>query len=41
MEKIIEINHLQKSFGEIEVLKDINFAVSKGEVPVNQLFCAA
>lgn len=32
MEKIIEINHLQKSFGEIEVLKDINFAVSKGEV---------
>ncbi|ABI68369.1 amino acid ABC transporter ATP-binding protein [Syntrophomonas wolfei] len=32
MEKIIEINHLQKSFGEIEVLKDINFSVSKGEV---------
>ncbi len=32
MERIIEINHLQKSFGEIEVLKDINFSVSKGEV---------
>ena len=32
MEKIIKINHLQKSFGAIEVLKDINFSVSKGEV---------
>ena len=32
MERIIEINHLQKSFGEIQVLKDINFSVSKGEV---------
>jgi putative lysine transport system ATP-binding protein len=32
MEKIIEINHLQKSFGKNPVLKDINFSVSKGEV---------
>ena len=32
MEKIIKINHLQKSFGAMEVLKDINFSVSKGEV---------
>jgi len=32
MEKIIEIRHLQKSFGQNEVLKDINFSVSKGEV---------
>lgn len=32
MEKIIEINHLRKSFGAIQVLKDINFSVSKGEV---------
>ncbi len=32
MEKIIEINHLQKFFGRNEVLKDINFSVSKGEV---------
>jgi len=32
MDKIIEINHLQKSFGRNEVLKDINFSVSKGEV---------
>jgi len=32
MEKIIEINHLQKFFGKNEVLKDINFSVSKGEV---------
>ena len=32
MENIIEIRHLQKYFGENEVLKDINFSVSKGEV---------
>ncbi|SHJ00302.1 amino acid ABC transporter ATP-binding protein [Parasporobacterium paucivorans] len=29
---IIEINHLSKSFGSHEVLKDINFTVSKGDV---------
>ncbi|MSU00476.1 amino acid ABC transporter ATP-binding protein [Tissierella pigra] len=32
MEKIIEIKHLNKSFGNHEVLKDINFSVNKGEV---------
>lgn len=32
MEKIIEIQHLSKSFGSHEVLKDINFSVDKGEV---------
>ena len=32
MGKIIEISHLQKSFGKNPVLKDINFSVSKGEV---------
>jgi putative lysine transport system ATP-binding protein len=32
MEKIIEIQHLSKSFGNHEVLKDIDFTVSKGEV---------
>lgn len=32
MEKIIDIKHLQKSFGKNEVLKDINFSVHKGEV---------
>lgn len=32
MEKVIEIRHLAKSFGELEVLKDINFTVHKGEV---------
>lgn len=32
MEKIIEIKHLNKSFGNHEVLKDINFNVHKGEV---------
>lgn len=32
MSKIIEIQHLQKSFGDNEVLKDINFSVDKGEV---------
>ena len=32
MEKIIELSHLQKSFGDHEVLKDINLTVNKGEV---------
>ena len=32
MSKIIEIRHLKKQFGENEVLTDINFTVSKGEV---------
>ncbi|MFY9175121.1 MAG: amino acid ABC transporter ATP-binding protein [Peptococcia bacterium] len=32
MEKIIEIRHLKKCFGQNEVLTDINFSVSKGEV---------
>ncbi len=29
---IIEVNHLKKNFGEVEVLKDIHFQVDKGEV---------
>ena len=32
MDKIIEVRHLKKVFGENEVLTDINFSVSKGEV---------
>ncbi len=32
MEKVIEVQHLSKSFGSHEVLKDIDFSVSKGEV---------
>lgn len=32
MEKVIEIKHLNRSFGTHEVLKDIDFSVSKGEV---------
>ncbi len=32
MGKIIDIQHLSKSFGQNEVLKDINFSVDKGEV---------
>ena len=32
MEKVIDIKHLNKSFGTHEVLKDIDFSVSKGEV---------
>lgn len=32
MEKIIEVQHLNKRFGDNEVLKDINFSVHKGEV---------
>ena len=31
MENIIELVHLQKQFGDHEVLKDINFSVKKGE----------
>ena len=30
--KIIEINHLGKTFGKNEVLKDINFSISEGDV---------
>lgn len=32
MDEIIKIKHLRKVFGTNEVLKDINFSVSKGEV---------
>ncbi|PYF04674.1 amino acid ABC transporter ATP-binding protein (PAAT family) [Ureibacillus chungkukjangi] len=32
MEKVIDIKHLNKSFGSHEVLKDVNFTVKKGEV---------
>ncbi len=32
MERVLEINHLQKSFGEHEVLRDIDFFAEKGEV---------
>jgi len=32
MSNILEIKHLRKTFGTNEVLKDINFSVSKGEV---------
>lgn len=31
-ENIIKINHLKKHFGQLEVLKDINFTCDKGEV---------
>jgi len=31
-EHIIEVNHLKKNFGDVEVLKDIHFHVDKGEV---------
>lgn len=31
-ERIIEIKHLQKTFGDHEVLKDINFTVNRGDV---------
>lgn len=32
MEKVIDVQHLKKSFGENEILKDIDFSVNKGEV---------
>ena len=31
-EYILETEHVQKSFGELEVLKDISLKVKKGEV---------
>ncbi len=31
-ENIIQINHLKKNFGKLEVLKDINFSCNKGDV---------
>lgn len=31
-DKILQINHLSKSFGKHDVLKDIDFSVSKGDV---------
>ncbi|MBO5057558.1 MAG: amino acid ABC transporter ATP-binding protein [Lachnospiraceae bacterium] len=32
MGKIVEVSHLKKSFGDLEVLKDITFDVEEGEV---------
>lgn len=34
MSKLIEVKNIKKSFGENEVLKDIDFHVDKGEVIV-------
>ena len=31
-DRILQVNHLSKSFGNNEVLKDIDFSVSKGDV---------
>ena len=30
--KLLEMNHIQKSFGELDVLKDISLSVEEGEV---------
>jgi len=32
MDKVIEVQHLKKSYGSNEILRDINFSVNKGEV---------
>ena len=32
MERVIEVKHLSKSFGDHKVLRDIDFSVNKGEV---------
>ena len=32
MEHVIEVNHLRKSFGDHEVLRDVHFTADKGEV---------
>ena len=29
---LLEMNHIQKSFGELHVLKDINISVKEGEI---------
>ena len=29
---LLEMNHIRKSFGDLEVLKDISLTVKKGEV---------
>jgi polar amino acid transport system ATP-binding protein len=31
-EELIKINHLAKSFGDLEVLRDVNISIKKGEV---------
>lgn len=30
--KLLEMNHIKKSFGDLEVLKDISFSVEEGEI---------
>ena len=30
--KLLEMNHIQKSFGELDVLKDISLSVEESEV---------
>ena len=30
--KILEMNHIKKCFGELEVLKDISLSISEGEI---------
>lgn len=30
--KLLEMNHIRKKFGDLEVLKDINLSVEEGEV---------
>ena len=47
-EKILEVKHLGKAFGSNQVLRDIDFSVSPGDVtciigpvPVNPRFFAA
>lgn len=32
MEHVIEINHLKKSFGQLDVLHDVNLTIDKGQV---------
>ena len=32
MEEILKISNLSKSFGKVEVLKDLSFGINKGEV---------
>ena len=35
---ILEVQHVSKSFGNTEVLKDISFSLEKGKVPFSDWF---
>ena len=32
MEEVIQVKHLEKHFGDLKVLKDIDFTINRGQV---------